>query len=325
MQAAKNRQLGKAEILAEFDAVVAVADVNLSIRRSEIFCIMGLSGSGKSTVVRHINRLLDPTSGNVKVDGEDITLKSPEQLRKLRAEKIGMVFQNFGLLPHRTVRDNVGLPAEIQGVPKQERYRIAEEALELVGLIGWGDRRCNELSGGMQQRVGLARAIAADPIILLMDEPFSALDPLIRRSLQEQFKDLSKSMNKTTVFITHDLDEAMRIGDRIAIMKDGAIVQVGTPEDIVYHPADDYVGEFVAHVPKLGVMTARTVMKAYGDDQKNVDQMNTLPRVKTDCPLKDLISLCAEHTSDIIVSDNEGQALGYLNREILLTRLRESI
>ena len=241
--------VGKPDILREFDCVVGVADASLTVRRGEIFCVMGLSGSGKSTLVRHVNRLLEPTAGRILIEGEDILAKSDAELRRIRATKVGMVFQNFGLLPHRTVRENVSLPLEIQGATLKRQYDSAEAALAKVELAGWGDRSPASLSGGMRQRVGLARALAADPPILLMDEPFSALDPLIRRQLQDQFLQLSKEVRKTTMFITHDLDEAIRIGTRIAIMKDGVIVQIGTPDEIIRNPADDYVAEFVANIP----------------------------------------------------------------------------
>ena len=228
-------------MLERFNAVVGVADVSLSIRPGEIFCVMGLSGSGKSTLVRHINRLLEPTSGEITVDGRDILALSPEDLRAYRNRNISMVFQNFALLPHRSVLDNIAMPLEIRSVNKNLRLAKAQQVLEMVELDGWGNKFAHELSGGMQQRVGLARALAADPDVLLMDEPFSALDPLIRRQLQDEFITLSDVMKKTTVFITHDLDEAVRVGERIAIMRDGKIVQVGTPEEIITAPADDYV------------------------------------------------------------------------------------
>lgn len=247
--AAAKTGVGKPDILREFDCVVGVADASLTVRRGEIFCVMGLSGSGKSTLVRHVNRLLEPTAGQVLIDSEDILAKSDSELRRIRATKVGMVFQNFGLLPHRTVRENVSLPLEIRGATLKRQYDSAEAALAKVELAGWGDRSPASLSGGMRQRVGLARALAANPPILLMDEPFSALDPLIRRQLQDQFLQLSKEVRKTTMFITHDLDEAIRIGTRIAIMKDGVIVQIGTPDEIIGNPADDYVAEFVANIP----------------------------------------------------------------------------
>ena len=212
MEAALEDDLSKAEILERFGAVVGVRDLSISVDEGEIFCIMGLSGSGKSTLVRHVNRLIEPTSGDIFINGTDVGRLSLEDLRSLRANKIGMVFQNMALLPHRTVRENVAFALELRKVDAFSRTKIANETISLVGLDGYGDRMPSELSGGMQQRVGLARALAADPDILLMDEPFSALDPLIRRGLQDEFLALSKTMNKTTLFITHDLDEAIRMG-----------------------------------------------------------------------------------------------------------------
>ena len=243
LAAVRSRGIGKGEVFAEFGCVVGVRDVSFEVAEGEIFCIMGLSGSGKSTLIRHVNRLIDPSAGEVLVEGVDVNSLVPEALRELRSNRIGMVFQNMALLPHRTVRDNVALGLELRGVDKAARSATAESTLERVELAGWGERYPDELSGGMKQRVGLARALAADPHILLMDEPFSALDPLIRRELQQEFMTLASQMNKTTLFITHDLDEAIRIGRRIAIMKDGLLVQIGTPEDIVTNPKDDYVAE----------------------------------------------------------------------------------
>jgi glycine betaine/proline transport system ATP-binding protein len=234
----------KAEILEKYDCVLGISDVSLSVRRGEIFCVMGLSGSGKSTLLRHVNRLIEPTSGSIRVLGMDVMSLAERDLRELRARRVTMVFQHMALLPHRSVRDNVAYPLEIRHESKARRWSVAAEKLALVGLTGYEDRLPRELSGGMQQRVGLARALASDAEILLMDEPFSALDPLIRRELQDQFLDLSRRLHKTVLFITHDLDEALRLGHRIAIMKDGRIVQVGTARDILDHPADDYVRQF---------------------------------------------------------------------------------
>jgi len=248
LAAAQSRGLDRAEIQRQFDCTLAIAGVNLQVRKGEIFCIIGLSGSGKSTLVRHVNRLIEPSAGEIRVGGQDIGKLNQRALRQLRARCIGMVFQNMALLPHRTVRDNVALGLELRGTPRDKRYEMAEEKLRMVNLEQWSDHMPSELSGGMQQRVGLARALAADPSVLLMDEPFSALDPLIRRQLQEQFIDLSAHMQKTTLFITHDIDEAIRIGHRIAIMRDGVIVQSGTAREIVSHPADDYVAKFVEGV-----------------------------------------------------------------------------
>lgn len=257
MAAIEARGLGKQEVLEEFDAVVGVADVSLQVRRGEIFCVMGLSGSGKSTLVRHINRLLEPSAGQVVVDGQDVLALAPRELAEYRNRKIGMVFQNFALLPHRSVLDNIAMPLDIRAVNKNRRLEKAAEMLSLVELDGWGNKYAHELSGGMQQRVGLARALAADPDVLLMDEPFSALDPLIRRQLQDEFIRLSEIMHKTTMFITHDLDEAVRVGERIAIMRDGRIVQVGRPEEIMAAPADDYVADFVAGISPMKLEKGR--------------------------------------------------------------------
>ena len=255
----------KQEILRRTRSTIAVQDVSLEVRRAETFVIMGLSGSGKSTLVRLLNRLIEPTRGTVEVEGVDVTTMKRDELTRLRRERFGMVFQRFALLPHRSVIDNVALGLEIQGVDRAERRRRAAEVIDVVGLGGWGDSRPDELSGGMQQRVGLARALASDPDVLLMDEPFSALDPLMRRQMQDEMIDLQARLQKTIVFITHDLDEALKLGDRIAIMKDGRIVQLGTPEEIVMQPADDYVRSFVEGHDRTSMLTARDVMVAPTD------------------------------------------------------------
>ena len=268
MQAILRDGLTKQQVLEEYNAVIGVADVSLDIKRGEIFCVMGLSGSGKSTLVRHINRLLEPTSGKVFVDGVDVRGLNANDLQHFRNKKIGMVFQNFGLLPHRSVLANIAMPLEIRNVNKNQRMEIAERILSMVELDGWGNKFAHELSGGMQQRVGLARALAADPDVLLMDEPFSALDPLIRRQLQDEFIKLAAVMKKTTVFITHDLDEAVRVGDRIAIMRDGRVVQTGTAEEIITNPADDYVAEFVAGISRLKVVRAKAIMQSVASFEK---------------------------------------------------------
>ncbi|KAF0093936.1 MAG: glycine betaine/proline transport system ATP-binding protein [Puniceicoccaceae bacterium 5H] len=251
----------KAEVLKRTGCTVGINDASFSIKRREFFVIMGLSGSGKSTVIRCLNRLIEPTSGSVKIDGEEVTQLDAARLREVRRKKLGMVFQRFGLLPHRTVIDNVAFGLEVQEVPKEERYEQAMQAIRTVGLEGYQDKMTQELSGGMQQRVGLARALANDPEILLMDEAFSALDPLIRVQLQDELLELQARMHKTIVFITHDLDEALKLGSRIAIMKDGAVVQVGTPEEILTQPADDYVKAFVENVDRSKVLSAGTIMK----------------------------------------------------------------
>lgn len=251
----------KERIYKETKHTVGVNRVDFAIEPGEIFVIMGLSGSGKSTLVRMLNRLIEPTAGTVRIKGKDLVGMSEEELRKVRREQIGMVFQKFALFPHRSVAENVEYGLEIQGVPKKERRAKALEALKLVGLEAWADSFPDQLSGGMQQRVGLARALANDPDILLMDEAFSALDPLIRKDMQDELLDLQEKMQKTIVFITHDLDEALRIGDRIALMKDGSIVQIGTPEEIMIHPANAYVERFVEDVDLSKVLTAAHVMR----------------------------------------------------------------
>jgi len=232
------------------------------VRKGEVFVVMGLSGSGKSTLVRCLTRLIEPTAGTIAIDGEDVRAMDRSRLRELRRHRAAMVFQHFGLLPHRTVLDNVAYGLEIQGVGKAERRKRAAEVVAKVGLEGMEQRRPAQLSGGQRQRVGLARALAVDPEVLLFDEPFSALDPLIRRDMQEEVIRLHREEGRTMVFITHDLSEALRLGDRIALMRDGRVVQLGTPEEIVGSPADDYVREFVRDVPREQVMTVRTAMRA---------------------------------------------------------------
>ncbi|WP_054948616.1 quaternary amine ABC transporter ATP-binding protein [Numidum massiliense] len=253
--------LNKEEIFARTGLTVGVQAASFSVQAGEIFVIMGLSGSGKSTLVRLLNRLIEPTAGEVLIDGEDLTKMNAERLRDVRRSKMSMVFQRFALFPHRTVQQNVEYGLEVQGVDKQERAKKAKEALEMVGLASYRDQYPDQLSGGMQQRVGLARALANDPDVLLMDEAFSALDPLIKKEMQDELLELQSEMQKTIIFITHDLDEALRIGDRIALMKDGAIVQVGTPEDILTDPKNDYVRRFVEDVNRAKVLKAEHVMK----------------------------------------------------------------
>ncbi len=256
-----DENLDKQAILERTGHVLAVKDVSFDVEPNEIFVVMGLSGSGKSTLVRCINRLIEPTSGKILIDGIDAAQMDKEELRDLRRHKLSMVFQNFGLLPHRSVEENVGFGLEIRGEHGKSKDDKVKDALELVGLHGWEKSMIYELSGGMQQRVGLARALASDPEILLMDEPFSALDPLIRRQMQDEFINLRGTVSKTVVFITHDLAEALKLGHRIAIMKDGVVVQIGTPMDIVANPADDYVREFVRDVSRGDVLPASSIMK----------------------------------------------------------------
>ncbi|TDL80077.1 quaternary amine ABC transporter ATP-binding protein [Peribacillus frigoritolerans] len=250
----------KAEILKETGMTVGVNQATFEVYAGEIFVIMGLSGSGKSTLVRLLNKLINPTSGHIYIDNEDIMKLKGESLREMRRKKMSMVFQRFALFPHRTVVENVEYGLEVQGMDKKERHELAKESLELVGLTGYMDSYPSELSGGMQQRVGLARALANAPDVLLMDEAFSALDPLIRKDMQDELLELQEKMEKTIIFITHDLDEALRIGDRIALMKDGSIVQIGTPEEIMTNPADEYVERFVEDVNLSKVITAGSIM-----------------------------------------------------------------
>ena len=331
LKAIKDRGLSKSEVLEEFNAVVGVADVSFDIKRGEIFCVMGLSGSGKSTLVRHFNRLLEPTAGKILIDDVDVMSLGTKALQDFRNEKISMVFQNFALLPHRSVLDNVAMPLEIRKVNKNERLRRAAHMLKSVELDAWGNKFAHELSGGMQQRVGLARALAADPEVLLMDEPFSALDPLIRRQLQDEFIKLSAVLKKTTVFITHDLDEAVRVGDRIAIMHDGRLVQVGTAEEIVMNPADDYVADFVAGISRLKIVKAHTIMtpmdeyiQAFGAIPTNSPETNTItnPIANKGASLSELIQLAIDNEAPIIVED-EGMQIGVINRADILQTVIE--
>jgi len=254
-------ELEPAELRARTGCTAAVRDVSFSVAPGEVFVVMGLSGSGKSTLVRCLTRLIEPTAGEISIDGEDVRAASPARLRELRRHRVSMVFQHFGLLPHRKVIDNVAYGLEIQGVGKAVRHRRAAEMLELVGLAGHADSYPGQLSGGMQQRVGLARALAVDPAVLLFDEPFSALDPLIRRDMQAEVMRLHREVGKTMVFITHDLAEALKLGERIAIMRAGKIVQIGTPEELVAAPADDYVADFVRDVPRDGVLSLRWICR----------------------------------------------------------------
>ena len=255
----------RADIQEELGLVVALRDVSFRVEKGQIFVIMGLSGSGKSTLVRCLIRLIESTQGEVLFDGEDVLQYSADQLTQFRRQKIAMVFQHYGLLPHRRVLDNVAYGLEIRGVDKDARYEAALEAIETVGLKGWEDYLPSEMSGGMQQRVGLARALAANSEVLLMDEPFSGLDPLIRREMQDELISLQNTIQKTIVFITHDLNEALKIGDRIAIMRDGEIVQEGSPEEIVTQPADDYVTSFIQDVSRAKVIQARAIMQEAQD------------------------------------------------------------
>lgn len=323
LRAIKEEGLSKSQVLETYNAVVGVADVSFDVKKGEIFCVMGLSGSGKSTLVRHFNRLLEPTDGKIVINGTDVMALSPKGLMDFRNHKIGMVFQNFALLPHRSVLDNVAMPLEIRNINKNERMRRAADMLKTVELDAWGNKFAHELSGGMQQRVGLARALAADPEVLLMDEPFSALDPLIRRQLQDEFIKLSAVMKKTTMFITHDLDEAVRIGDRIAIMRDGRVVQIGTAEEIVMHPADDYVADFVAGISRLKIVRAHAVMQPMEKYLAgSASPPDDAPRVNEDASLSQLIQLAIDDDAPIVVRDN-GVDIGVVTRPDILQTVIE--
>ena len=318
------QNISKQEALENYNSVIGVSGVTFNVNPGEIFCVMGLSGSGKSTLVRHINRLLEPTLGNILIDGQNVMSFDKQKLQDFRNKKIGMVFQNFALMPHRSVIDNIAMPLEIRGVNKNQRYEKANEILNLVELQGWGNKYAHELSGGMQQRVGLARALAADPEILLMDEPFSALDPLIRRQLQIEFLKLSKLMKKTTVFITHDLDEAVKVGHRIAIMRDGKVIQVGTPEQIVIKPADEYVADFVKGISRLKVVEAKTIMKSIDEFKKNYGSLpNDAIRMNENEVLSSLIEKSVSKNKPIIIIDSERKEIGAIAQKDLLISVIE--
>jgi glycine betaine/proline transport system ATP-binding protein len=320
-------------------------DVSFQVRKGEMFVIMGLSGSGKSTLLRMINRLNEPTRGELLIDGEDIVTVSKARLRELRNNKIGMVFQHFSLFPHRTVRDNAAYGLKVRGVSKAERHERAEAALARVGLAGKGHKFPHELSGGMRQRVGLARALAVDPPILLMDEPFSALDPLIRRDMQDLLSGLQAEDRRTTVFVTHDLNEAMRIGDQIMVMRDGKVIQVGAGVDIVARPADDYVSEFVSDVDRARVLTAKDLvrpallsmsvkeppdvvsdtdlLRAINADQADLSGAvsQDYDTVEPDAVVGDFMHLSGRRLVPITVVDNEGRLAGVVPRAAILSAL----
>jgi glycine betaine/proline transport system ATP-binding protein len=323
LDAIQNKNISKQEALENFNSVIGVSNVSFDVKNGEIFCVMGLSGSGKSTLVRHINRLLEPTSGKILINNQDVMQYNKKNLQELRNKKIGMVFQNFALMPHRSVLDNIAMPLEIRGISKNDRIDVANKILSVVELQGWGNKYAHELSGGMQQRVGLARALAADPEFLLMDEPFSALDPLIRRQLQTEFIKLSKQMKKTTVFITHDLDEAVRVGHRIAIMRDGMVIQIGTPEEIVINPADEYVAEFVKGISRLKVVQAKTIMipiKEYENKFGKIPEDSE--KVQENDVLSKLIERSISIDKPIVVSKNDLK-LGVITQSDLLKAVIE--
>ncbi|WP_327718944.1 glycine betaine/L-proline ABC transporter ATP-binding protein [Streptomyces sp. NBC_00490] len=306
------RGLAPAELRARTGCTAAVQDVSFDVRKGEVFVVMGLSGSGKSTLVRCLTRLIEPTAGTIAIDGEDVRAMDKSRLRELRRHRAAMVFQHFGLLPHRTVLDNVAYGLEIQGVGKAERRARAADVVAKVGLEGMEQRRPSQLSGGQQQRVGLARALAADPQVLLFDEPFSALDPLIRRDMQEEVVRLHREEGRTMVFITHDLNEALKLGDRIALMRDGRVVQLGTPEEIVGSPADDYVREFVRDVPREQVMTVRTAMRT-----ASAAEQGNGPAVAPDATVSEAIEAVARAGAPARVVD-KGRCVGVVDSDALL-------
>jgi glycine betaine/proline transport system ATP-binding protein len=308
-------ELSRPELRAKTGCLAAVRDVSFDVRPGEVFVVMGLSGSGKSTLVRCLTRLIEPTSGEVSIDGEPVRAMSAKKLRDLRRHRVAMVFQHFGLLPHRSVVDNVAYGLEIQGLARAERHQRATEVIDLVGLDGHENQYPDQLSGGMQQRVGLARALATDPAVLLFDEPFSALDPLIRRDMQAEVRRLHAEVGKTMVFITHDLAEALTLGDRIAVMRDGDLVQVGTPEELVGAPADDYVSDFVREVPRADVLSVRWITRPAGDGEAVEDE--PLP---AGTKIRDAIPRVLHASRPVLVVDGS-EKLGVVDTDQLLTVL----
>ncbi len=296
--------LEKAEALRSAGQIVANADVSFDVHVGEIFVIMGLSGSGKSTIVRCLSRLVEPTAGEVLLDGEDLLKKTETELIEIRRHQMGMVFQSFGLMPHLNVIDNIAFPLKLQGVNEEQRYAQAERVIELVGLQGRESNYPNELSGGQQQRVGIARSLAVEPEVWLLDEPFSALDPLIRKQMQDEFLRIQSLLNKSIVFITHDFHEALRLADRMAIMRDGEIVQIGRPVDLILNPADDYVRDFTTDVPWEGVLRAADIVRPL---QGPVDGVR---RVAGDTLIDGLLEYLSEHPEGLVVEDENGEVLG---------------
>jgi glycine betaine/proline transport system ATP-binding protein len=315
--AAINADKSGGRVLEQADHVVAVRGISFEVKQGETFVVMGLSGSGKSTLVRCISRLTDPTCGEILVDGQDVLKMRDAELRELRRHKISMVFQNFGLFPHRRVIDNVAYGLEVRGVPKAARLEQAARMIELVGLAGWEQHLPRQLSGGMQQRVGLARALAVDPAILLFDEPFSALDPLIRREMQDELLRLQSTLHKTSIFITHDFAEALKLGDRIAIMRGGQFVQVGTPQELVLNPKNDYVNAFVKDAPRAKVLTAAAIMGAGSPNGNRAPGVTVLAETS----LEALLPLAAAREEPLMVVDSAGMSLGYVDRAAILRAL----
>ena len=293
-----------AKTISNSDHIVANADVSFNVHVGEIFVIMGLSGSGKSTIVRCISRLVEPTAGEILLDGEDVLKKSDAELIDIRRHKMGMVFQSFGLMPHLNVIENIAFPLKLQGIAERERYAQAERVIELVGLQGRESNFPNELSGGQQQRVGIARSLAVEPEVWLLDEPFSALDPLIRKKMQDEFLRIQSVLHKSIVFITHDFQEALRVADRMAIMRDGAIVQVGRPVDLILNPVDNYVREFTRDVPWESVLCAADVAEAVDGP------VSGLGRVAADTPIDSLLGYLGDHPDGVAVEAADGSVIG---------------
>lgn len=304
----------KSEVQAETGHVVGIDDVSITVAPGQIYVVMGLSGSGKSTLIRHVNRLIDPTAGEIFVNGVDVLAMNMDELRQFRRTEVAMVFQKFGLLPHRNVLENVAYGLEVRGVGKQERLASAEKWVETVGLKGYEKSQPHQLSGGQQQRVGLARALAMDTDILLMDEAFSALDPLIRSGMQDELVTLQKSLNKTILFITHDFDEALKIGDRIAVLKDGALIQEGRPEEIVLNPANAHIAEFVADVNKARAIHVHSIMLR----DANMEKCDIAVAESACC--EDVLPLFAEHDW-VGVIDDAGTQTGYVTAKSVIKAL----
>lgn len=304
--------LSRSELRAQTGNTIAVRDVSFDVAPGEVFVVMGLSGSGKSTLVRCMTRLIEPTQGSLTFEGEDILKVDNARLRELRKTRFSMVFQHFGLLPHRKVIDNIAYSLEINGIKKAERHARANEVIELVGLSGYAQAYPEQLSGGMQQRVGLARALAVDPQVLFLDEPFSALDPLIRRDMQQEVIRLHHELGKTMVFITHDLSEAVKVGDRIAIMRDGAVVQTGTPEELVANPADEYVANFVRDIAKSHVLTLKYLARPVRSDEATDG-----PEMPANTIIRDAAQVILQTHKPVRVNDN-GKALGVVSSEDVL-------
>ena len=312
----------KEEVLEQTGHTVGLDNVSLKIEEGETFVCMGLSGSGKSTLIRHLNRLIDPTDGEILVEGTNVMSLNKEQLIDFRRHKMSMVFQRFGLFPHKTVLQNVGYGLEMQGKAEEERYSVAMEKIDAVGLTGFENQFPNQLSGGMQQRVGLARALATDSDIMLMDEAFSALDPLIRSDMQKQLLDLQSELKKTIVFITHDLDESLRLGDHIGILNAGKLVQVGTPVDIIMSPADDYVKAFVKDVNRAKVIKAKIIMKNV-NEANDIDKSNLI-KVNEDQFIEEFLPRIVCSNSNCEVVDKTGNVKGYISNKELQTSLTKS-